>query len=199
MPQITSVTVFTGSAPGADPAYLASATAVARTLATAGIGIVYGGGDVGLMGAVATAGRDAGGDVIGVIPTGLVGKELAHSNLTRLEVVDDMHERKQRMAQLCDAYVMLPGGAGTLEEFFEAWTWQQLGIHSKPIAVYDVGGFWDPLLEMMDRLVDQGFISAEFRRALIVASDPDELLSALREWEPPAPKWGESAGSDAEL
>ncbi len=191
--------MFTGSAPGADPAYLASATAVGRALASAGIGIVYGGGNVGLMGAVATAGRDAGGDVVGIIPTALVDKELAHPDLTRLEVVEDMHERKQRMAKLCDAYVMLPGGAGTLEEFFEAWTWQQLGLHRKPIAVYDVGGFWDPLLAMVDRLVEQGFISADFRRSLIVASDPDDLLAALRTWQPPAPKWGEPSGSDAEL
>src|SRR5690606_4028990 len=141
-------------------------------IARAGMGLVYGGGNVGLMGAVATAGRDAGAEVVGVIPQALVDKEIAHHDLSRLEVVDDMHERKQRMADLCDAFVMLPGGVGSLEEFFEAWTWQQLGFHAKPIAVYDVNGFWDPLLDMIDRLVDEGFVSAHFRDRLIVADDP---------------------------
>jgi uncharacterized protein (TIGR00730 family) len=107
----------------------------------------------------------------------------------RLEVVANMHERKMRMAELSDAFVMLPGGAGTLEEFFEAWTWQQLGIHSKPIAIYDVNGFWDPLLAMLDGIVAQGFIAARFRDGLIVASDPDELIEKLSAWEPPAAKW----------
>ncbi|MGO1409865.1 TIGR00730 family Rossman fold protein [Microbacterium sp.] len=199
MPQIARVTVFTGSSPGVDPSYVALARAVGTTLAEAGKGIVYGGGDVGLMGAVATAGRDAGGEVIGVIPSALVNKEIAHTDLTRLEVVEDMHERKQRMAELCDAFVMLPGGVGTLEEFFEAWTWQQLGFHRKPIALLDVNGFWDPLLEMIDRLVHEGFISKDFRSSLITADDPQHLLRALHDWQPPVPKWGEPSGSDAEL
>lgn len=198
MPQIARVTVFTGSSPGADPSYLAAAKQVGAALAHAGIGLVYGGGNVGLMGAVATAGREAGTEVVGVIPTALVDKEIAHDDLSRLEVVDDMHERKQRMADLSDAFVMLPGGAGTLEEFFEAWTWQQLGIHAKPIAIYDVNGFWDPLLDMIDRLVDEEFISAHFRNRLIVVDDPDDLLEALQNWQPPAPKWSEPA-PDAEL
>lgn len=191
MPQIARVTVFTGSSPGADPSYVEAARSVGQALARAGMGIVYGGGNVGLMGAVATAGREAGAEVVGVIPAALVDKELAHTDLSRLEVVEDMHERKQRMAQLCDAFVMLPGGAGSLEEFFEAWTWQQLGFHAKPIAVYDVNGFWDPLLDMIDRLVEEEFISAQFRDRLIVADDPDDLLEALQNWQPPAPKWSE--------
>ena len=189
MSAISRIVVFTGSAPGTDPAYLEAATAVGSAIARAGIGLVYGGGNVGLMGAVASAGRDAGGEVIGVIPEALVGKEIAHHGLSRLEVVDDMHERKMRMADLSDAFVMLPGGAGTLEEFFEAWTWQQLGIHDKPIAVYDVNGFWQPLIDALDHIVAQGFIGSRFRDGLIVAKDPDDLLTALHEWQPPAAKW----------
>lgn len=198
MPQIARVTVFTGSSPGADPSYVRAAREVAVAIARAGMGLVYGGGNVGLMGAVATAGRDSGAEVIGVIPKALVDKEIAHHDLSRLEIVDDMHERKQRMNDLCDAFVMLPGGAGSLEEFFEVWTWQQLGLHAKPIAVYDVNGFWDPLLDMIDRLVDEEFISAHFRDSLIVTDDPEELLEAMRSWRPPMPKWGESV-ADAEL
>lgn len=194
MREISCVTVFTGSSPGADPAFRDAAVAVATSLAEAGIGLVYGGGNVGLMGAVATAGRDAGGEVVGVLPEALVDKEMAHPDLTRLEIVADMHERKQRMADLSDAFVMLPGGIGTLEEFFEAWTWQQLGIHDKPIALYDVGGFWDPLLEMIDRLADQGFVREHFRNGLIVSREPQDLLEKLRAWQRPAPKWEPAAG-----
>ncbi|HLT68418.1 MAG TPA: TIGR00730 family Rossman fold protein [Microbacterium sp.] len=189
MSGLSRIVVYTGSSDGTDPAYLEAASAVGSAIAGAGLGLVYGGGNVGLMGAVASAGRAAGGEVIGVIPEALVDKEIAHHDLSRLEVVADMHERKMRMADLSDAFVMLPGGAGTLEEFFEAWTWQQLGIHSKPIAVYDVNGFWDPLVTMLDRIVAQGFIAPRFRDGLIVASDPEELLEKLLAWEPPAAKW----------
>src|SRR5690606_10528864 len=154
MSALSRIVVFTGSSDGTDPAYFAAATAVGTAISKAGLGLVYGGGNVGLMGAVASAGRAAGGEVIGVIPQALVDKEIAHPDLTRLEVVADMHERKMRMAELCDAFVALPGGIGTLEELFEAWTWLQLGIHSKPIALYDVDGFWDPMLAMIDRMVE---------------------------------------------
>ena len=195
MSAISRVAVFTGSAPGADPEYVRSAIAVGSALATAGIGLVYGGGNVGLMGAVASAGREAGGEVVGVIPNALVDKEIAHDDLTRLEVVADMHERKHRMAELSDAFVMLPGGIGTLEEFFEAWTWQQLGIHRKPIAVYDVNGFWNPLMTMIDRLVAEGFVAPHFRDSLIRASDPAQLLDELAAWQPPAPKWDDPTGT----
>ena len=189
MSGISRIVVFTGSAPGADPAYFEAAKAVGSAIARAGIGLVYGGGNVGLMGAVASAGREAGGEVIGVIPEALVGKEIAHDGLSRLEVVDDMHERKMRMAELSDAFVMLPGGAGTLEEFFEAWTWQQLGIHDKPIAIYDVNGFWQPLIAALAHSVDQGFIGSRFRDGLIIATDPEELLERIRTWQAPAAKW----------
>jgi len=189
MSGLSRIVVYTGSSDGTDPAYLEAASAVGSAIAGAGLGLVYGGGNVGLMGAVASAGRAAGGEVIGVIPEALVDKEIAHHDLSRLEVVADMHERKMRMADLSDAFVMLPGGAGTLEEFFEAWTWQQLGIHSKPIAVYDVNGFWDPLLEMLDKIVAEGFIGSRFRDRLIVATDPVELLEKLDAWEAPAAKW----------
>ncbi|MGO3220277.1 TIGR00730 family Rossman fold protein [Microbacterium gubbeenense] len=195
MPVIDRVAVFTGSASGADPEYLRAAVAVGTALAAAGKGLVYGGGNVGLMGAVASAGRDAGGEVVGVIPEALVDKEIAHDDLTRLEVVPGMHERKQRMADLSSAFVVLPGGVGTLEEFFEVWTWQQLGIHQKPIAIYDVNGFWDPLVVMIDRLVAEGFVGAQFRDALIHATDPSELLDKLANWNAPAPKWSAPAGS----
>lgn len=195
MPDIDRVAVFTGSSSGADPEYMRAAIAVGSALASAGKGLVYGGGNVGLMGAVASAGRDTGGEVVGVIPEALVDKELAHHDLTRLEVVSGMHERKQRMADLSDAFVMLPGGVGTLEEFFEVWTWQQLGIHQKPIAIYDVNGFWDPLLVMIDRLVSEGFVGAQFRDGLIHSSDPSELLEKLAAWDAPAPKWSAPAGS----
>ncbi|MTE24218.1 TIGR00730 family Rossman fold protein [Microbacterium sp. ZXX196] len=195
MSAITRVTVFTGSSPGASPAYRAAAEEVGSAIAAAGMGVVYGGGNVGLMGAVATAASRAGGEVIGVIPTALVDKELAHEDLTRLEVVDNMHERKMRMAHLGGAFVALPGGIGTLEEFFEAWTWLQLGIHDKPIALYDVGGFWRPLLEMVDRLVAEGFVAAHFRDALIVAETPEGLLAQLEAWERPTPKWEQPAAS----
>ena len=191
MSALSRVAVYTGSSDGTNPAYLDAASSVGATIAAAGIGLVYGGGNVGLMGAVASAGRGAGGEVIGVIPEALVGKEIAHHGLTRLEVVADMHERKERMADLSDAFVMLPGGAGTLEEFFEVWTWQQLGFHAKPIAVYNVNGFWDPLLAMLDHIVEQGFIAPRFRDGLIVSTDPQGLLEALASWEPPAAKWAE--------
>jgi len=196
MSALSRIVVFTGSSDGTDPAYFAAATAVGTAISKAGLGLVYGGGNVGLMGAIASASRSAGGEVIGVIPEALVDKEIAHHDLTRLEVVADMHERKMRMADLSDAFVMLPGGAGTLEEFFEAWTWQQLGIHAKPIAVYDVNGFWRPLNDLLDTLVSQGFIADRFRDSLIVASDPDELLEKLASWEAPAAKWSAPAGSE---
>lgn len=195
MSAIDRVAVFTGSASGADPEYMQAAVAVGTALAAAGKGLVYGGGNVGLMGAVASAGRDAGGEVVGVIPEALVDKEIAHDDLTRLEIVPGMHERKQRMADLSSAFVVLPGGVGTLEEFFEVWTWQQLGIHQKPIAIYDVNGFWDPLVVMIDRLVAEGFVGAQFRDALIHATDPSELLDKLANWNAPAPKWSAPAGS----
>jgi uncharacterized protein (TIGR00730 family) len=174
------VTVFAGSSPGVDPAYASAAAELGEHLAAQGIGIVYGGGGSGLMGAVATASLKAGGEVVGVIPQALMDRELAHLELSRLEVVADMHERKRRMAALGDAFVALPGGIGTLEELFEVWTWQQLGFHAKPIALYDVGGFWQPLVAMVEHMVAAGFLGSVQRELLIVRESPSSLVEALR-------------------
>lgn len=183
-PGIRRVALFAASSPGADPDHARAAEELATALATHGIGLVYGGAKVGLMGAAAEAALQAGGDVIGVIPEHLVAREIAHPGLTRLDVVGTMHERKQRMAELSDAFIALPGGAGTLDELFEVWTWQQLGLHSKPIALYG-SRFWTPLLSLLDHLVAEGFVRAEARAALCVADQPDELLHQLRTWVPP--------------
>lgn len=187
------LTVFTGSATGADPVYAEAVTELAQALAREDVGVVYGGGDIGLMGTVADAALGAGGSVVGVMPQVLVDGEMAHQGLTRLEIVPDMHVRKMRMAELGDGFVALPGGAGTLEELFEVWTWQHLGIHSKPVALYDVDGFWQPLLAMVDEMVERGFLKARLRDSLVVATTPEELLEAWHTWTPPAPKWDASA------
>ncbi|MFJ5921495.1 TIGR00730 family Rossman fold protein [Kitasatospora sp. NPDC092948] len=180
--------VFAGSATGHRPEHAALATTLGTTLARRGIGIVYGGGKVGLMGALADAALAASGEVIGVMPKALVDKEIAHRGLTRLEVVDDMHRRKAAMAAAADAFIALPGGTGTLEELFEAWTWQQLGLHTKPVALLGPPGFWQPLTDLADHLVDTGFVRPALRN-LISATDPDTLLDALAGWQPPTPKW----------
>lgn len=197
--QLDRITVFTGSSPGRGEAYLREARAVGTRIAQRGIGLVYGGGNVGLMGAVATAAREAGGEVIGVMPAALLNKEVAHDDLSAFEVVPDMHARKMRMADLADGFVALPGGVGTLEEFFEAWTWLQLGIHDKPIALYDVDGFWQPALALLDKLVAEGFVSAAFREGLLVVTDPDALIDRFLEWTPPQPKWPDSSTPTAAL
>ncbi|WP_203138641.1 TIGR00730 family Rossman fold protein [Microbacterium sp. JZ31] len=188
---IRRITVFTGSSAGTDPAYARAAVDVGQALAARGIAVVYGGGNVGLMGAVSTAASEAGGEVHGVMPEALVDKEIAHTGLTTFEIVPDMHARKMRMADLGDAFVALPGGIGTLEEFFEVWTWLQLGIHRKPVALYDVRGFWRPMLTMLDRMVEEGFVAGSFRDSLLVATTPRELIRVLEDWAPPAPKWAE--------
>ena len=192
--QIQRITVFTGSAVGNSTSYLEAVQDFARVVAEAGYGVVFGGGHVGLMGALADAALGAGTEVIGVMPQSLVNGEIAHEGLTSLEIVDDMHARKMRMAELGDAFVALPGGAGTLEELFEAWTWQQLGIHANPVALYNVDGFWDPLISMVEHMTHTGFIRESFQNALIVAHDPHELLAAIERWEPPAAKWTKQSG-----
>jgi uncharacterized protein (TIGR00730 family) len=183
------VAVFTGSHDG-PPAHAAAAAAFATSLAEAGVGIVYGGGKVGLMGVVADAALAVGGEVIGVIPQHLVDDEVAHPGLPRLEVVQSMHERKAVMADLSDAFVALPGAAGTLEELFEAWTWGMLGLHAKPTALLDVDGFWQPLLTQLRRMVDDGYLDAVRLDALGVVGDGQGLLSFVEKYEHPARKWG---------
>ncbi|MGY2126928.1 LOG family protein [Blastococcus sp. SYSU DS0617] len=182
------VAVFTGSHAG-PAAHADAAAAFATDLARAGVGIVYGGGKVGLMGVVADAALAAGGEVIGVIPQHLVDDEVAHPALPRLEIVQTMHERKAVMADLADAFVALPGAAGTLEELFEAWTWGMLGLHAKPTALVDVDGFWQPLVGQLRRMVDDGYLDAARLDALGVVHDAAELLRFVEGYEHPARKW----------
>lgn len=187
-PAISSVAVFCGSAPGNSPAFVSAATELGTLLANSGIKLVYGGGKIGLMGTIADAVLAGGGHISGIITHGLADKELSHTGVQHLEVVETMHERKARMAELCDAFVALPGGAGTLEELFEAWVWQILGIHHKPVALYG-RHFWAPLVEMLHAMTEQGFISPSFVDSLIIADNPTELLISLQNWVPPHPKW----------
>ena len=174
-----SLGVFCGSRAGRGESYRAAATAFGREVARRGLAIVYGGGNVGLMGVVADAALAAGGRVVGVLPRFLQERELGHAGLSELHLVESMHERKARMAELSDAFVALPGGLGTLEELFEAWTWMQLGLQHKPCGLLAVGGFFDPLLAFLDRASEEGFVTANHRALLKVASDPAVLLSKL--------------------
>jgi uncharacterized protein (TIGR00730 family) len=171
--------VFCGSSPGARPEYREAAQQMGRLLAERKIGLVYGGGNVGLMGAVADAAIAAGGEVIGVIPGHLEARELAHHGLTELRVVSSMHERKALMAELSDAFIALPGGLGTLDELFEMLTWTQLGIHRKPCALLDVNGYFEQLGVFLDHAVSQRFIKAEHRSMLIAGTDPEALLEQM--------------------
>lgn len=171
--------VFCGSRDGARPVYREAAHALGRVLAARGVGVVYGGASVGLMGAVADAALAAGGEVVGVIPRSLVEREIAHRGLTALHVVETMHERKARMAALADGFVALPGGVGTFEELFEVWTWGQLGLHAKPCGVLDVAGYYAPLLAFIDRGVAEGFIRPAQRETLVVDDDAARLVDRL--------------------
>lgn len=185
-----SVTVFCGSSTGIDPAYAAAAVALGELLAERGIGVVYGGGRVGLMGILADTVLAAGGTVTGVIPRHLWDKEVGHAGLTELLIVDSMHERKMAMADRGDAFIALPGGIGTLEELAEALTWTQLGIHTKPVGVVDVTGFFAQLLGFLDTAVLAGFMKPEHRAMLLGAPDPGSLLDQLAAWQPvDVPKW----------
>ena len=179
------VCVFCGSSPGRDPVYLEAAGRLGRTLVRRGLGLVYGGGSVGLMGAVADAVLAAGGEAIGVIPRALQLRELAHARLTALHVVGSMLERKAKMAELADAFVALPGGMGTLEEFAEILTWAQLGLHARPCGLLDVAGYYRPLVAFFDQAVAHGFVKPEHRRIVVVGEDPDALLDAFDAWQPP--------------
>jgi uncharacterized protein (TIGR00730 family) len=188
--EIRRLAIFCGSNPGARPDYVAATRALGRLLAERGIGIVYGGSSVGLMAALADTMLDELGDVIGVIPRMLVEREVANKALTDLRVVESMHERKALMAELADGFVALPGGIGTLEEFFEIWTWAQLGMHDKPCGLLNVAGYFDPLLEFLDRAVTEKFVREVHRRMVIVESDAEELLARFEAYEPPrVVKW----------
>jgi uncharacterized protein (TIGR00730 family) len=187
---LNSLCVFCGSNPGVLPDYTAAAARLGRILAGRGLRLVYGGGHVGLMGAVADAVLTAGGSAIGVIPKALALRELAHDSLSGLEVVASMHERKARMSELSDAFVALPGGIGTLEELFEVWTWSQLGFQPKPCALLNVAGYFDPLLAFLDHMTGEGFLHPVHRAMAIVDDDPERLLDRLAAWQPPAVrKW----------
>jgi uncharacterized protein (TIGR00730 family) len=187
---LRAICVFCGASPGGNPVYAQAAAELGRTLAEAGITLVYGGGAVGLMGVVADAAMAAGGEVIGVIPHSLQRSEVGHQGLTRLEVVDGMHARKARMAELSDAFIALPGGLGTLEELFEVWTWGQLGYHAKPLGLLEVNGFYGKLIGFLDHLVDERFVRAPHRSMLQVRDQPQALLEALNQWQPDAvPRW----------
>jgi uncharacterized protein (TIGR00730 family) len=187
---IRSLCVFCGSNSGNDAAYANVAREFGVLLAKSKIALVYGGGHVGLMGIIADAVLDGGGNATGVIPRMLWDREVGHRNLTELHVVETMHERKAMMASLSDAFVALPGGLGTLEEIFEVWTWGQLGIHRKPLGFLDALGFYAPLLSFLDSAVDAGFVRARHRSMAIVDVDPVSLLRRLSEYEPPVvEKW----------
>lgn len=185
-----AIAVFCGSSFGNDPAYVEAARLTGRTLAERGIDVVYGGGHVGLMGTVADAALEAGGRVIGVIPRQLDDRELAHHDLTELHVVESMHERKSLMAELADAFIALPGGAGTLEEIAEQWTWAQLTIHAKPSGFLDVAGFWSPMRAMLDSMVGSGFVREDQSGIVSFDADLEALLAKLE--APPSwtDKWG---------
>lgn len=184
------ICVFCGSYAGAQPLYMQTATAVGLGLAQRAIGLVYGGGRVGLMGAVADGALAGGGHVTGVIPQTLVDRELAHKGLSELHIVHSMHERKAMMAQLAEGFITLPGGFGTLDELFEIVTWAQLGFHRKPIALLNVAGYFDPLLTFIDHMAAEGFIKPEHRQAVLVHTEMNPLLDTLLNYQPPQlEKW----------
>jgi uncharacterized protein (TIGR00730 family) len=184
------ICVFCGSAAGRKPAYAAAARALGRELGRRGLGLVYGGGGIGLMGVVADAALEAGAEVDGVLPRHLAAKEVGHRGLTRMHLVESMHERKAKMAALADGFVSLPGGLGTLEEMAETLTWAQLGLHARPCALLDVEGYWTPLVAFFDHAVAEGFVRPEHRRLVLVDSEPARLLDAMERWSPvPVQKW----------
>jgi uncharacterized protein (TIGR00730 family) len=188
---VRRICVFCGASPGARPEYAAAAEELARLLATEGVGVVYGGGGVGLMGVLADATLEAGGEITGVIPRALVDKEIGHRDVTDMRVVDSMHERKALMAELADAFVALPGGLGTLEELFEVYTWSQLGLHRKACGLLDVEGYYAGIAAFLDHAVSERFLREETRELLLVDQDADRLLERLRAFEPQTvvPKW----------
>lgn len=185
------ICVFCGSRPGTRPVYSRLAGQVGRVIARAGFGLVYGGGRVGLMGDAANAALEAGGEVIGVIPEPLARKEIAHEGCSELIVVPDMHQRKALMAARSDAFLTMPGGVGTYEEFFEILTWSVLGLHAKPIGLLNVDGYFDPLIALLEHGVEEGFMSPTDLQRVLVSDDPEDLVSRLPGLEtgPPRPRW----------
>ncbi|WP_307188683.1 MULTISPECIES: TIGR00730 family Rossman fold protein [Bacillaceae] len=189
---IKKIAVFCGSASGTNPIYIEEAKRLGSLLAEQNRGLVYGGAQVGCMGAIANQVLEKEGHVHGVIPKKLMRVEVAHHHLTQLDVVETMHERKARMAELADAFVALPGGAGTLEEWFEVFTWAQLGYHQKPCGVLNVAGFYDPFLSMIDHTIEQGFMNPQYKELIIVADSSESLLKQLDDYEPISiSKWSE--------
>jgi uncharacterized protein (TIGR00730 family) len=187
---VRRVCVYCGSSVGENPIYRETARGVGELLAASGMGLVYGGGNVGLMGVIADAALAAGGEVVGIIPGDLVRREVGHPGLTELHVVSTMHERKALMADLSDAFLALPGGMGTLDELFEILTWAQLGIHTKPCGLLNVNGYFDPLIAMLDHLVGERFLRPEHRALALVDDDAARLLARFAEYEAPrVEKW----------
>jgi uncharacterized protein (TIGR00730 family) len=191
LPRVERICVFCGASPGARPAYRDATAELARLVAAEGIGVVYGGGGVGLMGALADAVLAEGAELIGVIPRSLVDREVAHRDVADMRIVGSMHERKALMAELADAFVALPGGIGTLEELFEVYTWAQLGLHRKPCALLNVDGYYDAVEDFLTHAVAERFLREETRELLMVESDPAVLIERLQAFEPPVlvPKW----------
>jgi uncharacterized protein (TIGR00730 family) len=184
------ICVFCGSSVGNKPEYAEAAVTLGGLLAKKKIGLVYGGGNVGLMGVIADAVLEAGGEVIGVIPHSLAQREIEHQGLTQLHVVDSMHTRKAMMAELADAFIAMPGGVGTFEEFFEAVTWTQLGLHRKPCGLLNVAGFYTPLAAFIDQAVSEGFIKPVHRASIVVDDNAERLLDTLARVKlPDVPKW----------
>jgi uncharacterized protein (TIGR00730 family) len=187
------ICVFCGSSAGEDPRYLDAADRFGNILAREGIELVYGGSRVGMMGRLAAATLQAGGKVVGVIPGAVMNRELAHQELTELRVVRSMHERKSEMAELSDAFVALPGGLGTLEAFCELLTWGQLGLHRKPCAILNVGGYFQPLVGFFDHMTQEGYMGRAHRDMVLVEEDPEALVRRMREYQPPStPQWIEA-------
>lgn len=185
-----SICVYCGSGLGNDPAFLAEAVSAGAQIAKAGLTLVYGGGKVGLMGAVADAALAAGGKVIGVMPADLVNQEIGHRGLTELRIVNSMHERKWAMAELADGFLCLPGGPGTFEEIFEQWTWALLGFHAKPCGFVNVNGYYDLMRQLVQQMADKGFTTQVYADMLIYAGTTAQALEAFRTYIPPPPKWG---------
>jgi len=198
MNSLRRIAVYCGSNPGREPAHRGATLALGDFLARQGIGVVYGGGNVGLMGTLADAALAAGGEVIGVIPQSLMEKELGHGSVTQLHVVGSMHERKQLMVDFSDGFIALPGGFGTLDELFETLTWLQLGFHHKPVGILNIGGFFDGLIEFIRHMCQSGFLKPEHAQCVLVENDHTRLLERMQAFQPPQlGKWMEQMVRDA--